>query len=436
MNKPDATPSTSLRPFLVLWTGQAVSLLGSQLVQFALIWWLTQETGSATVLAMASLVGLLPQVVLGPFVGVLVDRWNRRLTMLLADSLVAAATLVLAYLFSTGAVEIWHIYLLLFVRALGGAFHWPAMMASTSLMVPDEQLTRIQGLNQMLNGGMNIAAAPLGALLLALLPLQGILAIDVATALFAIVPLLFIHVPQPQTQDENGAEKAPASRSYWTDLRAGLRYVLDRPALIILMSMAMLVNLVLTPAFSFMPLLVTNHFAGTAWHLGAIDAAAGIGMLAGGLVLSFWGGFKRRVLTTLMGLFFLGLSLVMLGLVPANLFFLAIAVAVLAGFMIPMIDGPLIAILQAIVAPEVQGRVFTLLGSLSKAMTPLGLIIAGPVADLIGVRSWFIMGGLVTSGLAVASLLIPQLLHIEDGQEPLTLQAGDDQPLPEMSVSS
>jgi DHA3 family macrolide efflux protein-like MFS transporter len=271
---------------------------------------------------------------------------------------------------------------------------------------------------------------------LALLPLQGILAIDVATALFAIVPLLFIHVPQPQTQDENGAEKAPASRSYWTDLRAGLRYVLDRPALIILMSMAMLVNLVLTPAFSFMPLLVTNHFAGTAWHLGAIDAAAGIGMLAGGLVLSFWGGFKRSVLTTLMGLFFLGLSLVLLGLVPANLFFLAIAVAVLAGFMIPMIDGPLIAILQAIVAPEVQGRVFTLLGSLSKAMTPLGLIIAGPVADLIGVRSWFIMGGLVTSGLAVASLLIPQLLHIEDGQEPLTLQAGDDQPLPEMSVSS
>lgn len=436
MNKPDATPSTSLRPFLVLWTGQAVSLLGSQLVQFALIWWLTQETGSATVLAMASLVGLLPQVVLGPFVGVLVDRWNRRLTMLLADSLVAAATLVLAYLFSTGAVEIWHIYLLLFVRALGGAFHWPAMMASTSLMVPDEQLTRIQGLNQMLNGGMNIAAAPLGALLLALLPLQGILAIDVATALFAIVPLLFIHVPQPQKQDENGLEKAPAARSYWTDLRAGLRYVLDRPALIILMSMAMLVNLVLTPAFSFMPLLVTNHFAGTAWHLGAIDAAAGIGMLAGGLVLSFWGGFKRRVLTTLMGLFFLGLSLVLLGLVPANLFFLAIAVAVLAGFMIPLIDGPLIAILQAIVAPEVQGRVFTLLGSLSKAMTPLGLIIAGPVADLIGVRSWFIMGGLVTSGLAVASLLIPQLLHIEDGQEPLTLQAGDDQPLPEMSASS
>ena len=365
----------------------------------------------------------------GSFCGVLVDRWNRRLTMLLADSLVAVATLVLAYLFSTGTVEIWHIYLLLFVRALGGAFHWPAMMASTTLMVPDEQLTRIQGLNQMLNGGMNIAAAPLGALLLALLPLQSILAIDVATALFAIVPLLFIHVPQPQKQGDNGVEEAPAARSYWTELREGLRYVLDRPALWILMSIAMLVNLVLTPAFSFMPLLVTDHFAGTAWHLGAIDAAAGIGMLAGGLVLSFWGGFKRRVLTTLTGLFFLGLSLVLLGLVPANLFFLAIAVAVVAGFMIPMIDGPLIAILQAIVAPDVQGRVFTLLGSLSKAMTPLGLIIAGPVADLIGVRSWFIMGGLVTSGLALASFLIPQLLHIEDG-----LEQGAGQPLPEMSA--
>ncbi|NCF65772.1 MAG: MFS transporter [Chloroflexi bacterium] len=434
MNTQDTSPSKTMRPFLVLWSGQAVSLLGSQLVQFALIWWLTQETGSATVLAMASLIGLLPQVILGPFVGVLVDRWNRRLTMLLADSLVAAATLALAYLFSTGAVEIWHIYLLLFVRSLGGAFHWPAMMASTTLMVPEEHLTRIQGLNQMLNGGMNIASAPLGALLLALLPLQGILAIDVVTALFAIVPLLFIYVPQPQKNGQSEAEEAPTS-SYWTDLREGLRYVLDRKALLMLMLMAMLVNLLLTPTFAFMPLLITDHFSGTAWHLGAIDAAAGIGMLVGGFVLSLWGGFKRRILTTLIGLLCLGLSLVFLGLIPANLFILAVAVAVVAGFTIPMIDGPIMAILQAIVAPDMQGRVFTLLGSLSKGMTPLGLMIAGPVADIIGVRSWFVMGGLVTAVLAIASFLMSPVLHIEDGAHQPVPQS-DDQPLATMPASS
>ena len=188
----------SLKPFFVLWTGQAVSLLGSQLVQFALIWWLTQTTGSATMLALASLAGMLPNVVLGPFVGVLVDRWNRRLTLMAADAVVALATVVLAYLFWADVVQIWHVFVILFMRALGGSFHRPTMQSSTSLMVPEAQLTRIQGLNQALNGGMNIASAPLGALLLGVLPIQGILAIDVVTALFAIVPLFFIAVPQPK----------------------------------------------------------------------------------------------------------------------------------------------------------------------------------------------------------------------------------------------
>jgi DHA3 family macrolide efflux protein-like MFS transporter len=148
-------------PFFTIWTGQAFSLLGSQLVQFALIWWLTKTTGSATVLATASLVGLLPQVILGPVIGTLVDRWNRRLTLILADSTIALATLGLALLFWSGKVEIWHVYLLMFIRSTAGGFHWPAMQASTSLMVPKEHLARIQGLNQILQGGMNIASAPL-----------------------------------------------------------------------------------------------------------------------------------------------------------------------------------------------------------------------------------------------------------------------------------
>ncbi len=165
--------------FFTIWGGQALSLLGSQLVQFALIWYLTVLTRSATVLATAALVGILPNIFLGPFIGALVDRWNRRKVMLAADSLVALATMVLAVLFAFNLIEIWHIYLVLFLRALAGTFHNNAMSASTSLMVPVEILTRVQGLNQMLNGGLNIAAAPLGALLLELLPMQGILAIDV-----------------------------------------------------------------------------------------------------------------------------------------------------------------------------------------------------------------------------------------------------------------
>ncbi|MCK4977843.1 MAG: MFS transporter, partial [Anaerolineales bacterium] len=172
-------PKNWAAPFFTIWTGQAFSLLGSQLVQFALIWWLTKTTGSATVLATASLVGLLPQVLLGPIAGTFVDRWSRRVTMIIADGIIALATVLLAYLFWSGVVQIWHVYLLMFVRSMAGSFHWPAMQASTSLMVPKEHFSRIQGLNQILNGGMNIISAPLGALLLEVLSIQGVLSIDV-----------------------------------------------------------------------------------------------------------------------------------------------------------------------------------------------------------------------------------------------------------------
>lgn len=409
------TNGRSLRPFLILWSGQAVSLLGSQLVQFALIWWLTQQTGSATVLATASLVGLLPQVILGPFVGVLVDRWNRRLTLLAADSFVALATLALAYLFWSGNIAVWHVYLLLFARALGGAFHWPAMTASTSLMVPQEHLTRIQGLNQILQGGMNIAAAPLGALLLALLPMQGILAIDVVTALFAITPLFFIFIPQPVKQ--TSGEVSAAVASFWDELREGLRYVRGWTGLLILMGMAMLINFMLTPASSLMPLLVTDHFQGTAWHLSGLEAAFGLGIIAGGVLLGVWGGFRRRIVTSLVALLGLGLGVLLVGAAPAELFFLAVAGMLGMGIMSSMTNGPILALFQALVAPEMQGRVLTLLTSLSMAMSPLSLIVAGPIADAIGVRTWYLVGGFVTLLVGVAGFFIPPLINIEERRD-------------------
>ena len=163
---PNLSPQNWAARFFTVWGGQAFSLFGSALVQFALVWYLTKQTGSATILATATLVAMLPQIVLGPFVGALVDRWNRRLIMILADGSIALATVVLIYLFASGRVQIWHIYLILMVRSLGQAFQFPAMQASTSLMVPEKQLTRISGANQTLQGVTNIVAPPTGALLL------------------------------------------------------------------------------------------------------------------------------------------------------------------------------------------------------------------------------------------------------------------------------
>ena len=225
--------------FFTIWSGQAISLLGSQLVQFALIWFLTEQTGSGTILAVASIIGLLPQVVFGPFIGTLVDRWNRRRVMLIADTTIALATIGLAILFWADLEHVGWIYLTMFIRGMAGMFHFSAMTASTTLMVPKKHLTRIQGLNQLLYGGMNIVSAPLGAILLDLMPIESILMIDVFTGIFAIVPLIFILIPQP-SREGAGPTTQTMLASIWEDFREGIRYVRGWTGLMIVFVMAML----------------------------------------------------------------------------------------------------------------------------------------------------------------------------------------------------
>jgi len=400
-------------PFFTIWSGQAMSLLGSNLVGFALIWWLTKTTGSATVLATASLVGLLPNVILGPLVGTLVDRWNRRLVMIVADSIIAFATLVLALIFWLGQVQFWYVYVLMFIRAVAGGFHYSAMQASTSLMVPKEHLARVQGMNQMLGGGMNIISAPLGALLLELLPLEGILGIDIITALIAIAPLFFFMVPQPPRSQVTAG--AAVKTSVWSEMRQGLKYAFSWPGLVIIGIMATLINFLLTPAFTLMPILITKHFNGQALQLAWMESAWGVGVLAGGFLLSVWGGFKRRMYTCFVGVFGIGVTSLAIGLLPSSAFPWAVGVMFLSGFTNPIANGPLFAALQASVDPEMQGRIFTLIGSFASAMSPLGLLAAGPVADHLGVQTWFLIGGVVTLVMALTMFTIPAVVRFEEG---------------------
>jgi MFS transporter, DHA3 family, macrolide efflux protein len=404
--------------FFTIWGGQALSILGSQLVQFALIWHLTVKTGSATVLATASLVGIMPGVILGPFIGTLVDRWNRRWIMLLADSVITLATIVLAVLFALDAAAIWHIYLVMFIRSLAGCFHGNAMTASTSLMVPVENLTRIQGINQMLNGGLNIVSAPMGAFLLAVLPLQSILAIDVATALIAILPLLFIDVPQPE-RIERGKVQHEAQATVWQDFNAGLRYMLGWPGLLIIGLMTVGINFTIIPAFSLLPLMVKDYFGGDAIQLGWVESAMGIGMIAGGGLLGVWGGFKRKILTSMIGLMGMGTGTLLIALAPSTAIPLAIGGALLVGLMNPLTMGPFFAVIQSTVEPDMQARIFSLMSSIGGGMAPIGLIIAGPVADRVGIQSWFLLGGSLCILMAAAGLFIPDVMNIEEKRSAL-----------------
>jgi DHA3 family macrolide efflux protein-like MFS transporter len=401
--------------FFAIWIGQAFSLLGSMLVQFALVWWLTQATGSATVLATATLVAVLPGIFIGPVAGALVDRWNRRLIMIVADSLIALVTLGLIFLYAVGRMQVWHVYVTMFLRAALGGFHWPAMQSSTSLMVPKQQLARIAGLNQTLMGVMNIVSPPLGALLLSFWPLNRVLFVDVGTATLAVLPLLFVTIPQPaRSAGAAATDTGSAPASVWADLRAGLRYVAGWPGLLAILVMAMALNFIVNPAFSLMPILVTKYFGRGALELGWLESAWGIGVVAGGLVLSAWGGFKRRVVTSLFGIVGMGIGTLIVGLSPAGAFMIAVVGMLVAGFMNPIVNGPFMAVMQSAVAPEMQGRVFSLVQSASMAMMPLSLLIAGPIADRLGVRVWYLVGGILCIVIGALAFTVPAIMHVED----------------------
>jgi DHA3 family macrolide efflux protein-like MFS transporter len=346
--------------------------------------------------------------------------------MIAADSLVALMALCVAYLFWADAMRVWHVYVITLVRAVGGIFHWPAMQASTSLMVPKEHLSRVSGLNQTMYGVMNIVGPPLGAMLLAVLPLHGIMLIDVGTAVLAISPLLFVHIPQPEplsSSSGGGRESGGKKPSVWSDVHEGLGYVLGWRGLFIILIMAMVVNFVLTPAGSLTPLLVTRYFKGEALQLGWLNSAWGVGVVLGGLLLSAWGGFHRRIYTTLIGLTVMGLGFMLLGLTPATAFWLAVAANFVVGFMNPITNGPLFAVLQATIAPEMQGRVFMLIGSLSSAMSPLSLAIAGPIADVVGVRVWYVVGGILCVLMGVGAFFVPAIVNLERGRKGHGLEA-------------
>ncbi|MBN1241208.1 MAG: MFS transporter [Spirochaetales bacterium] len=399
--------------FFLIWSGQALSLVGSSLVQFALVWWMTRETGSATVLATATLVALLPQILFGPFIGPLVDRHDRRRIMILADLFVALATAGLMVLFALDLARLWHVFVALALRSLGGAFHGPAMSASTSLLVPERHLARVGGLNQTLHGVMNIVSPPLGALLVMVLPTASVLAIDVVTAALAVVPLLFVRIPAPPRQAALARGEGSAS-GYLHDLKAGLSYVVRWPGLFGVVLLAMLLNFLIAPVGSFMPLIVTEGFGLGALELAWTETLMGVGVIAGGLILSAWGGFRKRILTSLAGVLGMGAGVMLMGFAPTDSFWVLLAGCFLTGFMQVFANGPLNAIFQAAVDRDMQGRVFSLIGAGAMAMMPLGLLVAGPVTDLLGVRSWYVAGGAVCVAVTLAATAVPAIMRIEE----------------------
>ena len=400
-------------PFMVVFAGQAFSLFGSRLVQFALVWWITETTGLASTLAFASIVAMLPQVLLGPFAGALVDRWNRKTVMMVSDSFIALVVVALAFLYGTGTIQLWHVFIAMFIRSLGGAFQWPAMQATITMMVDRESLSRVAGMNQSLQGLAAIVAPPLGAFLMQVIPIQTILLIDVATAVLAVGSLFFIKVPQPSRE----LTEVLRLKTILSDMREGAVFVWRWKGLRIIMGMSMLINFLMNPAFSLLPLVVTNHFGGGAIELGWLQSANGVGMIAGGLLLGAWGGFRKRIVTAMTSLVISGVFIEAFSFMPPEMFLVAVGCVFMFAVFNAMANGTFFSSMQAAIPPEMQGRVFTILMSLSGGMTPIGLAFAGPVSDSLGLLIWFRIGGFVLALMGAAAFLLPAVMNLEESLE-------------------
>ncbi|KAA6330286.1 MFS transporter DHA3 family macrolide efflux protein [termite gut metagenome] len=394
--------------FAIIWTGQLFSILSSSIVGFALLLWLSIETKSAEVLAMSTLAFLLPQSLLGLISGVFVDRWSRKLTMILSDSFIALCTLAIAFMFFEGKVEIRYIYLLLVLRSIGSAFHTPAMQASVPLLAPADQLARVAGISQMINSTCNIAGPLLGAFLIGLFHVSYILLLDVAGALIACGSLLFVHIPNPERKNKT-------KLNIWNDLREAANGVRAVKGLVPLFLISVLATFVIMPVSVLFPLLTLIHFSGSTFQMGIVEMMWGGGMLLGGGIIGIWALKINKVILINAMYLLLGLTFFFSGLLPPEGYILFTIFSFFGGMAGSIYYASFVAVIQLRVAPEILGRVFSTYSSVNLFPSILGLLGTGFIADTIGISTTFLISGLIVCLLGIISYFFPRMLSLGKG---------------------
>jgi DHA3 family macrolide efflux protein-like MFS transporter len=451
MTTASRTRPTGMFGFTIVWIGQVVSLLGSGMTWFALTIWAWEITGQATALALVAFFSFGPTVVLSPIAGALVDRWDRKLVMMLSDLATGLMTIVVFLLFTTGNLQVWHLYLTGAVAGAFQAFQFPAYSAAVTTMLPKEQYGRANGMLSLAESASGVFAPLAAGILLGIIGIGGILAIDVATFVFAIAALLVVHIPQPE-KTEVGRE---SQGSLWKESLYGFLYIIERPSLLGLQLIFLASNLTGSFAFTILAPMVLAQTANNEIILGSVRSVMGVGGVVGALLLSIWGGPKRRVHGVLLGMAsasLLGDLVLGLGAGPVmwgvGAFF--------ASFFIPIINGSNQAIWQSKVAPDVQGRVFATRRLIAQISGPLAILLAGPLADYVfepammaggslqgifsglvgtgpgaGMSLMFIFAGIVGALTSLAGYAFPAVRNAED-----ILPDYDAEPVPAPAAAS
>jgi MFS family permease len=426
-----------MKTFLIIWFGQFVSQIGTALTRFALLVWLYQQTGSAMDVALLGFFSFLPAFLISPFAGVWVDRLDRRKVMLLADTGAGLTTVALLGLYSTGNLQIWHLYAVQVLAGVFESFQSPAYAATTTLLVTKEQYARINGLRSLAQYGSLVIAPFLAGLLLLWVGVGGVMVVDLSTFGVAVVTLLLVRVPQLLPQE--GETTAAGSERFWADLRAGFRYTWARPGLVGLMLVFTGMNFAAALTyFSTLPAMILARSGGDQFTLATVQGAMGGAAVVGALLVSLWGGPQRKIhgvlsgagLSFLLGDLLLGLGRDLSGWVIG---------AIISAIFVPVLDSSSMAILQAKVAPAMQGRFFALFHMARQSLIPLGYLLGGllaerwlepgmmPDGELAATYGWlvgtgpgagialmFVVTSLLGAALCFVGYLFPAVRNIEE----------------------
>ncbi len=392
------------RDIILFLSSQTISLFGSALVQYAIMWYVTLTTKSGLMMTLFIICGFIPTFLLSPFAGVWADRFNRKFLIMIADAMIALVTLILAITFLLGYKEPWLLFVIAAVRALGAGIQTPAVAAILPQIVPEDKLTKVNGINGSLQALMMFVAPIVSASLLTWATIEFIFFIDVVTAALAIATLfLFLKIPLHAKASEQ------QTTSYLDDFKLGLSYIKNHSFLKPFFTFFAFFFVLMAPAAFLTPLQVARSFGEEYWRLTAIEIAFSIGMMAGGAIIASWGGFRNKIFTMAFANVVMGICTMALGVTPV--FWIYLIFMGLFGVAMPMANTPTMVLLQERVDPNYMGRVFGIFSMISTSMMPIGMMIFGPLADVIQIE-WLLLGtGLLLVALAIMFISSKRLVE-------------------------
>ncbi len=379
------TSSQTFKSYIFFWIGQLFSLLGSSIVQFVIVWWITVETKNPTIISIAFFFSFIPQFILGPLSGVFADRWNRKLLIGLSDFFQAVTTFSLVVMFIFNIQQVWIIIMINSIRGIFQSFHWPVVNAIIPLMIPKKHLSRMNGFNYFFTGLINTMGPVIAGTLLLIIPINQILWADIITFLVAITPLLLIKIPSLP-----GKKVTKHKKSYLREFKTGLKVIKKVPGLLSLLFVATILNFLGTPFSTLMVYFVEETHFGTVGHTAIVLASIQMGMFVGAIIVIIKGNWKKKAMIIFGGIIIGEFGHLISALAPPHNFFIIALGGFIFAFIVPFVNTMFLTILQTVIPPDKQGRVMSNVITIVTLVSPIGMIISGPIAELITIQALFI----------------------------------------------